>query len=575
MKKTYNYSDFVMMNRMKYLLLVPIVILLAAAVYIFFIYDPNPSKDTNNGASMTLGEPKQTGSPEIGSTTATDAVEFKTAPVTLPSAKESSSDESQLEVAASDEENSGELALSDEAESAENFLSAADDDSTEETTLSAAVDDSEEASTISSAVDDSEEASTASSAVDDSIEETTLSVAVDDSEEESTISSTVDDSTEESTISSVADESMEEAITSAVAEESMEDSLTEDATAKRVTYVATDGIDSPQGVSFVGEESRETTAVQVEEEPSQSMVADDQQQLSGGYIEHKAVITSSLSQATSDAGMSANQTARIGRIFKPYLDSSRELRKGDKLTIFLDPGAAKTGNDAERIHRIEFHGARKNLVVTRKEGSLSDYEVRNVDGKMLTGEVSTTAIAVEKPRREVLVEPAPVVEKSRREVSVKPAPAVEKPRQATPVEPASASLVDNNAATGEMKRIEGVVTVTLFSAAREAGLNAGQLKKLEEILNPYINFSKEVRKGDRIVITLDGSEIYSSEFNGAVKKLTVARSDDGTYREIKPGEAESVSGESSGSHGDENSSAKKPPFWKRWFGSSSKEEGNN
>ncbi len=364
---------------------------------------------------------------------------------------------------------------------------------------------------------------------------------------------------------------MEETITSAAAEESMEDSLTEDATAKRVTYVATDGIDSPQAVSFVEEESRETTAVQVEEEPSQNMVADDQQQLSGGYIEHKAVITSSLSQATNDAGMSANQTARIGRIFKPYLDSSRELRKGDELTIFLDPGAAKTGNDAEQIHRIEFHGARKNLVVTRKGGSLSDYEVRNTDGKTLTGEVSTTAIAVEKPRREVFVEPAPAVEKTRREMPVEPAPIANKTRhEASSVEPASRRTADYNAATGEMKRIEGVVTVTLFSAAREAGLNAGQLKKLEEILNPYINFNKDVRKGDSIVITLDGSEIYSSEFNGAVKKLTVARSDDGTYREVKPGETDTISGES-----DDNSSAKKPPFWKRWFGSSSKEEGNN
>ena len=529
MKKTYNYSDFVMMNRVKYFLLVPIVILLAAAVYIFFIYDPNPSKDTNNGASMTLGEPKQTGSPEIGSTTATDAVEFKTASVTLPSAEESSNDESQMEIVASDEESSSEFALSDEAESAENFLSAADDDSTEETTLSA---------------------------------------AVDDSEEESTTSSTVDDSKEEPATSYAVDESMEETITSAAAEESMEDSLTEDATAKRVTYVATDGIDSPQAVSFVQEESRETTAVQVEEEPSQNMVADDQQQLSGGYIEHKAVITSSLSQATSDAGMSANQTARIGRIFKPYLDSSRELRKGDELTIFLDPGAAKTGNDAEQIHRIEFHGARKNLVVTRKGGSLSDYEVRNTDGKTLTGEVSTTAIAVEKPRREVFVEPAPAVEKTRREMPVEPAPIANKTRhEASSVEPASRRMADYNAATGEMKRIEGVVTVTLFSAAREAGLNAGQLKKLEEILNPYINFNKDVRKGDSIVITLDGSEIYSSEFNGAVKKLTVARSDDGTYREVKPGETDTISGES-----DDNSSAKKPPFWKRWFGGKERTE---
>ncbi len=129
----------------------------------------------------------------------------------------------------------------------------------------------------------------------------------------------------------------------------------------------------------------------------------------------------------------------------------------------------------------------------------------------------------------------------------------------------------DNTATDSMKRLEGVVTVSLFSAAREAGLNPEQLKKLEEILNPYINFNKEVRKGDRIVITLDGSEIQSSEYIGVVKKLTVARDDDGVYREVKPGDTDYLTGENA------TSKASKLPFWKRWFGfgSSSDEEDDN
>ena len=455
---------------MKYYLVIPAVVLLAAVVYLFFLYDPNSSKNSNNRASTTPDEPKQIDSSEIGTSTVTGAVDFKIAPVTVPSAEE----------------------LSDETESMENFVSAADDNTTEETTLSA----------------------------------------------------TVDDSTEELITSAAVDESMEETITSTAAEESIEDSSTEDITVKRVAYVETDSFDSPQADTSTGDDSRET-ALQVEEMQPQSIVADDQKQLSGDYIERQAVITSSLSQATSDAGLSANQSARIGRVFEPYLDSRRELRKGDKLTIVLDPGAGKTGNDADHIHRLEFHGARKTLVVTRKEGSLSDYEVRNADGKMLSGKVSQASLAVEKPRRETSVEPAP------------------------------RSAADNNASTGSMKRIEGVVSTSIFSAAREAGLNAGQINKLEEILTPYINFNKEVRKGDRIVITLDGSEIYSSEFIGVLKKLTVTRGDGGAYR-VKQGQTGSVPGESSDTHnGDENSGAKKP-FWKRWsVGSSNGDENSS
>jgi len=378
--KPYTYEDFLRGNRMKYyFLIIPVVALLAAGVYIFFVYDPNPSKDSNNGVSVTQDEPKQIiDSPEIETTTVTDAADLQIAPVTLPTMKEpsgevSSTEEDQVEVVASDEEGSSKPPKSDEAESMGDIVSAADDITTEETTLSA---------------------------------------VVDDPEEEATAPSAVDVSIEESTTSSTVDESIDEAIIAATAEEPVEDSSTEEATAKRVTYVEIGSVDdTPQRVSSAEDYSLKTVA-QVEEKQSQSIVTDDQQQLSGGYIEHKAVITSSFSQATGDAGLSANQSARVARIFKPYLDLSRDLRKGDKLVILLDPGAEKTGNDAEQIHRLEFHGARKTLVVIRKEGSLSDYEVRSADGKMVRKKVSTTAIAVEKPRRPTPAEPESVPGKS-------------------------------------------------------------------------------------------------------------------------------------------------------------------
>ena len=523
--KTYNYDDFLKRNRIKYYLLVPAVVLLAAVVYLFFLYDPSPSINTNNGESMALDEPQQIGSPEIGATTVTDAAESKAMPVTLPSAQESSNEtssneassneEKQPEVVASDEASSSESALSDQTASMESFVSAADDNTTEATTVEANEEPKEE-TTLAVAVDDSTQVSITTAAVDESMQETMTPAAAKESNEQSNEQST-EDSTED---------------------------ITEDITAKRVTYVKTARFDSPQADSSAGDDSRVT--LQVEEKQSHSVVADDQKQLSGRYIEHQAVITSSLSQATSDAGLSANQSARIGRIFEPYLDSRRELRKGDKLMIVIDPAAGKTGNDAEQVHRLEFHGASKHLVVTRKEGSLSDYEVRSADGEILSGKNSTNSIAVEKSQRETSV-------------------AVEKPRRETPVEPAPRSVVDNNASTGGMKRMEGVVATSLFSAAREAGLNAGQINKLEGILTPYINFNKEVRKGDRIVITLQGDEIYSSEFIGAVKKLTVTRVADDAYR-VKLGET------GSDAHNGEESSAKKP-FWKRLgFGSSGGDE---
>ena len=122
-----------------------------------------------------------------------------------------------------------------------------------------------------------------------------------------------------------------------------------------------------------------------------SEIESDQQQASN-YIEHEIVIDSSLYRATNDAGLSANQTARIGKIIEPYLDASSELRKGDKLIVILDTAAGEAENDADQVHRLEYHGARKTLVITRVADSLSDYEAGSGDGVMRDDEASSSMV---------------------------------------------------------------------------------------------------------------------------------------------------------------------------------------
>ncbi len=551
--KPYSYEDFLMKNRMKYFLLVPVVIVLAAVVYIFYIYDPNPSKNSGNIASTAHDEPQTSISPDVRITTVKETVEIEEAPVVLPGVGDSSEEVSsmagnQAEVPASEDEGSSEIALSVEAESAEQFLSATDDTNNAQETVK---------DTVVETVEETVEETSFPAGVDVSTQEEATSASADDLNEEP--ASAVENSIDETVVSATPDEAFDEPVVAAAAEQPIEDFSSQDATPKRVTYVETGSVDSRPAASPDEDYSR-GTITQVEEQQSQSAVVEEQQtknieveqaqqpsDVSNDY--KKVVITSSLSQAASDAGLSANQSARIGRVFKPYLDSSRELRKGDELTIFLDAGTPASGNDADQIRRLELHGARKTLVATRQSGSLRDYEVRDAHGVILSPEVSTAPIAVESTRQDV---------------SVEPATAVGKPRQKAYVESKPHTVADNSVTTGNMKRLEGVVSVTLFSAAREAGLDAGQLKKLEEIMGPYINFSKDVRKGDRIVILLDESEIYSSEFTGAVKSLTVARGGDGVYREVNPGDSVQVAGESGGAYGG-NDDGKKPPFWKRWW----------
>ena len=394
------------MNR---LLIVPGIALLASGLYLFF-YDHDKSGVSKPEVSITLGEPTPIGSSEIGTTTVTDAVEFKVIPAAAPSSDVSFNETNQTEDAASEEN----LSVSSE--------SPVETDSTKP----ASSVETESSEALASAEDDSPE-----------------------------------------------------------------------------------------------------TAPAVADIESESIESDKQQQISS-YIEHNIVIQSSLYQATNGAGLSANQTARIGKIFKPYLDTSRELRKGDKLIVILDPAADKRDNDADQVHRIEFYSARKTLVITRVEGSLSDYEVSDGDGGMRKDDVSSSSAVVEKAQQQ-RDESAEVV------------------------------AADSKPATGSMKRIEGVVSGSFFSAAKKAGLTAGQIEKIREILTPYINFNREMRKGDRFVVMLDAGKIYSCEYIGALKQLRATRDGKGAYKVTDKAGKEITGAESVDASGQRRSNKSAPP----------------
>ncbi len=377
------------MNR---LLIVPGIALLAGSLYLFFS-DHDSSGAGKPEVSISLGEPTPIGTSEIGSTTVTDAVEFKVIPVTISSAEDPSDEESPAEVVASDEEISGEPEISVQAGSSEMLTSSNDE--------------------------------------------------------------------------------------------------------------------NPQDSPAVAD---------IE---SDSLESDKQPQISD-LVKHEVVIDSSLYQATNAAGLSANQTARIGKIFEPYLDAGSELRKGDKLIVILDPAGGEAENDADQIHRLEYHGARKTLVITRVEGSLSDYEVGNGDSVMRNDEaspsLSSSSVVVEEAQQQ-REEPVGVAE----------------------------SAADNEPATGSMKRVEGVIKVSFFSAAREAGLNAGQVVKIRKILTPYINFNREMRKGDRFVVMLDGGDVHSCEYIGVLKQLLATRDGQGAYKVTDKAGADITVAESAGS----------------------------
>ncbi|MEA3302158.1 MAG: murein L,D-transpeptidase catalytic domain family protein [Pseudomonadota bacterium] len=376
------------MNR---LLIVPGVALLAGGLYLF-ISDTDESVDEKPVVSISLGEPTPIGSSEIGTTTVTDAVEFKVLPVTLDPVDEPADVVSQAEVTASQEEISPEAELPVEAESFETSEMLASSD-----------------------------------------------------------------------------------------------------------------------------EGDSQNAPEVADVEAENIESDKQSQISS-LVKHEITIDSSLYHATNEAGLSANQTARIGKIIEPYLDASRELRQGDKLIVTLDPAAGDAPNDADQVHGIEYQGAKKAFVITRVAGSLSDYEAARGDGVMRDEETSSSPVAVAELQQQ-------------KEESV---------------EAAVTTAQDNQSATAGMKRVEGVISVSFFSAAREAGLNAGQIETIRKILTPYINFNREMRKGDRFVVMLDGEDVYSCEYIGAVKQLLATRDDQGAFKVTDKAGADITVAESAG-----------------------------
>ncbi|MDX1345799.1 MAG: hypothetical protein R3179_07860, partial [Sedimenticolaceae bacterium] len=94
-------------------------------------------------------------------------------------------------------------------------------------------------------------------------------------------------------------------------------------------------------------------------------------------------VDSSIYSTAVDAGLSPNQVARLTRLLKPHLDFSRELRKGDELTVQLDPESGEGDEDASQLYRIEFNGVRKHLRITRSDENPDYYEVRDDSGKLL------------------------------------------------------------------------------------------------------------------------------------------------------------------------------------------------
>lgn len=433
---------------MKRLLVVPVIILLALVGYIFFIYDPNPPQKSTRQAAVKLVEPGSGDSAGSEATTAADAVEFKVVPVTLPP-EEQPADEM-------------------------------------------TADDEEQADIAGNAADPAADTIATDSGVDnpDAVQP----------QSEDTVAGITPDATE----TAVAKESaagmaavVESSETAADADENRADAGPMQADQAVATSAApAEGAPEVEAASAAASDEWQSLAAIDEgspraafsDTPAEAEDANADEELNpADFIEHKIVIHSSLYQATSDAGLTANQTARVQKIFKPHLDSRRELRDGDMLTVYLDPGASKASNDADQIHRMEFRGAKKTLIVTRRDDSMSDYEVRDGDGAMLGQEASQASLITAEPQAA--------------------------------------------AVSGEMQRIEAVVNISFFSAARGAGLTPGQIERLREIMSPHIDFTREVRKGDRIVVVLDkNGEIYSCEYIGAVKQLQVTRSSSGDYR---------------------------------------------
>ena len=231
-------------------------------------------------------------------------------------------------------------------------------------------------------------------------------------------------------------------------------------------------------------------------------------------------VDSSIYSTAVNAGLSPNQVARLTRLLKPHLDFSRELRKGDELTVQLDPESGEGSEDASQLYRIEFNGVRKHLLITRSDENPDTYEVRDDNGKLLA-----SRSAVEKKQAESSSQPAKQVAKTEKK-PVKTAERVAK-TQKKPVKTAS----KGKTGTGDKRRLEATIDYSLFTAAREAGLTTEQTVKLRSILDPYIDYNKELRKGDRLVINLDksGKTIESIEYKGSKKQILAVQEENGDY----------------------------------------------
>lgn len=259
-------------------------------------------------------------------------------------------------------------------------------------------------------------------------------------------------------------------------------------------------------------------------------------------------INSSVYNTAVKAGLSSNQIVRLTRVLKPYLDFSRELRKGDKLTITLDPEAGQGSEDANQLHRIEFKGAKKSFVITRKDDSLEHYVAHNAEGQ----QVESRFASVKKSKKKAKIAKAADEKKTVAKKADKPK--AKKPDEAkvAKAEPKKtekrvtkktdkkqekvakkSSKADKKVAkkTKNSRRLEATIDFSLFSAARSAGLSTTQTVKLRSVLDPYIDYNKELRKGDKLVITMNKSakKIESIEFLGAKKQLLAVREENGDF----------------------------------------------
>ena len=258
----------------------------------------------------------------------------------------------------------------------------------------------------------------------------------------------------------------------------------------------------------------ETDPSQEQEVVQTAPVPDEPEKASADAVTDMRTLTgrvdSSIYSTAVDAGLSPNQVARLTRLLKPHLDFSRELRKGDELTVQLDPESGEGDEDASQLYRIEFNGVRKHLLITRSDDNPDFYEVRDDSGKLL--------------------ESRSVLAKTQTASPAEPAGRKEGPKEnagSKPVETASRGSADK----GDKRRLEATIDYSLFTAAREAGLTTAQTVKLRSILDPYIDYNKELRKGDRLVINLDksGSTIESIEYKGSKKQILAVQEENGDY----------------------------------------------